>query len=51
MNIVFMGTPDFSVPTLKILIEDGHNVQAVFTQPDRPRGRGKKLQPTPVGRP
>ena len=48
MNIVFMGTPDFSVPTLKILIEDGHNVQAVFTQPDRPRGRGKKLQPTPV---
>lgn len=48
MNIVFMGTPDFSVPALKILIEDGHTVQAVFTQPDRPRGRGKKLQPTPV---
>lgn len=48
MNIVFMGTPDFSVPALKILIEDGHIVQAVFTQPDRPRGRGKKLQPTPV---
>lgn len=48
MKIVFMGTPVFSVPTLEILKEDGHTVQAVFTQPDRPRGRGKKLQPTPV---
>ena len=48
MNIVFMGTPDFSVPTLDMLIADGHTVQAVLTQPDRPRGRGKKLQPTPV---
>jgi methionyl-tRNA formyltransferase len=48
MNIVFMGTPDFSVPALRILIENGHTVQAVLTQPDRPRGRGKKLQPTPV---
>lgn len=48
MNVVFMGTPDFSVPALKILIENGHAVQAVLTQPDRPRGRGKKLQPTPV---
>lgn len=48
MKIVFMGTPDFSVPTLEMLLEDGHRVQAVLTQPDRPRGRGKKLQPTPV---
>lgn len=48
MNIVFMGTPDFSVPTLDMLVSCGHTVQAVFTQPDRPRGRGKKLQPTPV---
>ena len=48
MNIVFMGTPDFSVPTLAMLHEDGHQVQAVFTQPDKPRGRGKKLMPTPV---
>ena len=48
MKIVFMGTPDFSVPALEILKEDGHTVQAVLTQPDRPRGRGKKLQPTPV---
>lgn len=48
MNIVFMGTPDFSVPTLEMLRDDGHTVQAVFTQPDKPRGRGKKLTPTPV---
>lgn len=48
MRIVFMGTPDFSVPTLEMLHTDGHAVQAVFTQPDKPRGRGKKLQPTPV---
>ena len=48
MKIVFMGTPVFSVPTLEMLIADGHEVAAVFTQPDRPRGRGKKLLPTPV---
>ena len=48
MRIVFMGTPEFSVPTLAMLHEDGHDVCAVFTQPDKPRGRGKKLQPTPV---
>ena len=48
MNIVFMGTPEFSVPTLEMLSESGHTVQAVLTQPDRPRGRGKKLLPTPV---
>lgn len=48
MRIVFMGTPDFSVPTLKALVEAGHEVAAVVTQPDRPRGRGKELQMTPV---
>ena len=48
MNIVFMGTPDFSVPTLEMLVNDGHTVQAVLTQPDRPRGRGKQLRPTPI---
>lgn len=48
MNIVFMGTPDFSVPCLQRLIDDGHNVQAVFTQPDRPKGRGNHLAPPPV---
>jgi len=43
-----MGTPDFSVPALKALVEAGHEVAAVVTQPDRPRGRGKELQMTPV---
>ena len=48
MNIVFMGTPDFAVPCLKALIDAGENVAAVFTQPDKPRGRGNKMLPTPV---
>ncbi|HHX57855.1 MAG TPA: methionyl-tRNA formyltransferase, partial [Clostridiales bacterium] len=48
MNIVFMGTPDFAVPCLKALIESDENVVGVFTQPDKPKGRGYKLQPTPV---
>ena len=48
MNIVFMGTPDFAVPCLKSLIDNGENIQAVFTQPDKPKGRGYKLLPTPV---
>lgn len=43
-----MGTPDFAVPCLKALVDTKHNVQAVFTQPDKPRGRGNKLVPTPV---
>jgi methionyl-tRNA formyltransferase len=43
-----MGTPDFAVPCLKILVESQHTVQAVFTQPDKPRGRGNKFVPTPV---
>ncbi len=47
MNIVFMGTPDFAVETLKKLIEK-HNVIAVISQPDKPKGRGKKLVNTPV---
>lgn len=42
MNVVFMGTPDFAVPTLEMLIEEGHSVSAVVTQPDKPKGRGKK---------
>ena len=48
LNIVFMGTPDFSVPCLHALAKSGHRVQAVFTQPDKPKGRGYKLIPTPV---
>ena len=48
MNIVFMGTPDFSIPALKILIESKHKVLAVVAQPDKVRGRGQKLSFTPV---
>lgn len=48
MRIVFMGTPDFAVASLKSLIEAGHLVSGVVTQPDRPKGRGQKLTPPPV---
>lgn len=48
MKIIFMGTPDFSVPTLKTLIESEHEIVACYTQPDKPKGRGKKLQMSPV---
>ena len=48
MRIVFMGTPDFAVPSLKKLIECGHKIEAVFTQPDKPKGRGHKMQMSPV---
>lgn len=51
MRIVFMGTPDFAVPTLEALIGAGHEVAAVYTQPPRPGGRrGKELTPSPVHR-
>lgn len=48
MKIVFMGTPDFSVPCLNALIENGHEVVLVVTQADKPKGRGHKLTPPPV---
>ena len=48
MNVIFMGTPDFAVASLQKLIDSGHTIQAVFTQPDKPKGRGYKLQPPPV---
>ncbi|WP_102914391.1 methionyl-tRNA formyltransferase [Phaeobacter inhibens] len=48
MRIVFMGTPDFSVPVLDALVEAGHDIAAVYCQPPRPAGRGKKDRPTPV---
>lgn len=48
MNIVFMGTPDFAVPCLEKLIENHHNVLAVFSQPDKPVGRKQILTPPPV---
>lgn len=48
MRVVFMGTPDFAVGALQAIIEAGHQVAAVVTQPDKPKGRGKELQMTPV---
>ena len=48
MRIVFMGTPEFAVPSLKALIREGYEIAGVFTQPDRPKGRGKKPAPGPV---
>ena len=48
MRIIFMGTPDFAVPTLAALHDAGHTIVAVYTQPPRPAGRGKQLQPSPV---
>jgi len=48
MKVIFMGTPDFSVGTLEALVEAGHEVVLAVTQPDKPKGRGGKMQFTPV---
>lgn len=48
MRILFMGTPEFAVPTLETLVQGGHEVCAVYTQPDKPKGRGYELTPPPV---
>jgi len=48
MRIVFMGTPEFAVPSLEALIDAGYDPDAVVTGPDRPRGRGQEVTPTPV---
>ena len=48
MRILFMGTPDFAVPSLEALLNAGHDICGVFTQPDKPKNRGMKLQATPV---
>jgi len=48
MKVVFMGTPDFAAGTLKAIVEAGHDVTAVVTQPDKPKGRGKEMQAPPV---
>ncbi len=48
MRIVFMGTPDFAVPSLQALIDAGHDVCAVYTQPDKPQGRKQILTAPPV---
>lgn len=49
-RVVFMGTPEFSVPVLAMLVDSGYDVAGVVTQPDRPSGRGRSLEPTPVKR-
>lgn len=49
-SIVFAGTPEFSVPTLKALLDSRHRVAAVYTQPDRPAGRGRQLTASPIKR-
>jgi methionyl-tRNA formyltransferase len=48
MKIIFMGTPESAVPTLRRCVEDGHEVVSVWTQPDRPAGRGNRLKASPV---
>ena len=48
MRIVFMGTPDFAVGALEAILQAGHQVAAVVTQPDKPKGRGKEIQVPPV---
>jgi methionyl-tRNA formyltransferase len=48
MRIVFMGTPESAVPSLRRLVDDGHEIVAVWTQPDKPSGRGKKLHESPI---
>ena len=48
MRILFMGTPEFAVASLKRLVEDGHDICGVFTQPDKPKNRGHKLMFSPV---
>ena len=50
MRVVFAGTPDFAVPILQAALDSRHSVVAVYTQPDRPAGRGRKLTPSPVKR-
>src|SRR5215210_4726389 len=50
MRLIFMGTPDFAVPTLVELVGRGHDIAAVYTRAPKPAGRGMELQPTPVER-
>jgi len=48
LRVLFLGTPEFAVPVLEALLASRHGVVGVVTQPDRPRGRGQRLQPPPV---
>ena len=50
MRIVFMGSPEFAIPSLRALLDAGHDVAAVYTQPDKPTGRGRRTAPPPVKR-
>lgn len=50
MRIAFMGSPEFAIPSLRALLDAGHDVVAVYTQPDKPTGRGRKTSPPPVKR-
>ena len=50
LRLIFMGTPDFAVPTLLALVAHGHEIAAVYSRAAKPAGRGMKLQPTPVAR-
>jgi methionyl-tRNA formyltransferase len=48
MRVVFLGSPEFALPSLRRLIESDHDIAGVFTQPDRPAGRGRRPAPPPV---
>ncbi|MER2508319.1 MAG: methionyl-tRNA formyltransferase, partial [Amaricoccus sp.] len=48
MRLIFMGTPDFSVPALEALVAAGHEIVCVYSQPPRPAGRGQRPRPSPV---
>ncbi|NLN41147.1 MAG: methionyl-tRNA formyltransferase [Clostridiales bacterium] len=48
MRILFMGTPEFAIPSLEVIVAEGHELIGVVTQPDRPKGRGKRVTPPPV---
>lgn len=48
LNIIFMGTPDFSLPSLEAVVNSGNNLLAIITQPDKPKGRGEQFTPPPV---
>ena len=48
LRIIFMGTPDFAVPSLQNLVKNNYNVVAIITAPDKPRGRGQQVVPSPV---
>src|ERR1700719_4273463 len=50
MRVVFLGTPEFAVPSLQAVLSSGHEVVGVFTQPDRPKGRSAELAESPVKR-